>query len=264
MSAGQPATGGPSLSPGIEAVYREDPQSPGYWFYRDLRIQADLETHQAVVAHALKHLPRGTSVLDVAAGQGALAQQLIDAGYDVSCTSWNDECRAPATVYRVDLEQPFSVDAVGGRRYPLVCCIEIIEHLENPFQFLRNCADLVEPGGRLLLSTPNVESAAARLQWLIRGSPLIFSGDEVTRNRHISMMWREGLEYLIGLAGFTIAERHFLGSFPPNRGPLSTIKRLVYALMQATLAGDTRGTTRLYVLRPSGRSPRRPLADEAY
>jgi 2-polyprenyl-3-methyl-5-hydroxy-6-metoxy-1,4-benzoquinol methylase len=254
----------PRLPQPQELKYHQDPKCYGYWLYEDLRIQADVDTHRFVVRYAQQHFPGGTDVLDVGAGQGALAKELLDCGYNVSCTAWNDKCRAPVPVYRVDLDRPFSIEQVGGRPYSLICCIEIIEHLENPASFLRHCATLLTPEGRLLLSTPNVESAAARLQWLIRGRPLIFSSDEIRRNRHISMMWREGLEHLIQLAGLQILEKHLLGRFWLPRSLLSLVKVALYHSMFWTLRGDTRGNTRLYVLGLSGLGPKQQGTGEVF
>jgi SAM-dependent methyltransferase len=46
-------------------------------------------------------------------------------------------------------------DHLGGRRFDTVLCGELIEHLEQPYDFLRGLRDVVTPGGRLVLSTPN-------------------------------------------------------------------------------------------------------------
>lgn len=46
-------------------------------------------------------------------------------------------------------------DHLGGRRFDTVICGELIEHLERPYDFLRGLRDVVAPGGRLVLSTPN-------------------------------------------------------------------------------------------------------------
>ena len=241
--------------------YTADPESPGYWFYDGLRIQAELETHQFTVEYARRQLAAGTKVLDVATGEGALAKQLLDAGFHVACTSWNGKCRVPVPTFRLDLDHPFGPAAVDGQRFPLVCCIEIIEHVENPAAFLRSCESLLDDDGRLVLSTPNVESAAARLQWLVRGTPSSFSGAEIRHNRHISMLWREGLEYLIEQAGLRVCEKHLLGRLPlPSR--LAPLRRLVYYGISRLLPGEPRGTTRLYVLARSESGPR-PLGPDA-
>lgn len=198
-----------------------------------------------------RNLQRGVRVLDIAAGEGALAQQLLDAGMRVSVTTWNDKCRLEVPTYRINLDHPFALSDVGSLPYDLVCSIEIIEHLENPARFLRDVARLVVPGGMIILSSPNVESAQARLQWLLRGYPLIFGEGEIKKNRHITMMWRQGLEHLIDLAGLDVLEKHLLGKVSMRSGLRSIAKRLTYAAMRMVLPGDTRGTTTLYVLRAS-------------
>lgn len=244
--------------------YQEDPALPGYWLYDGLRIQASVAVHQFVVAYARRALRPGAQVLDVAAGEGALTRQLLDAGFELSCTSWNDKVRANAPSYRVDLDVPFSTADVGHRRYDLVCAIEIIEHLENPAAFLRSCASALTPGGRLILSTPNVESAAARLQWLFRGCPSIFDTGEVRANRHIAMLWRQGLEFLIERAGFGVVEKHLLGSYRLRPSLGSVVKRALYALLGWFAQGETGGTARLYVLQHTGGAHRTGGPEEVF
>lgn len=234
-------------------AYHEDPRNLGHWFYGDLRIQSDIAAHEFVTRYALSNLQREGRILDIATGEGALARQLLDGGMRVSVTTWNDKCRVDVPMFRVNLDHPFVLSDVGSLPYDLVCCIEIIEHLENPARFLRDAARLIVPGGTIILSTPNVESAQARLQWLTRGYPSIFGEAEVKKNRHIAMMWRHGLEHLIDLAGLDVIEKHLLGRFSMRPGLRSVAKRLAYAAMGMFLPGDIRGTTRLYVLRAGER-----------
>lgn len=229
--------------------YTPRPNAPGYWLYDGLPVQADRATHELTVNWAAANLPPGTRVLDIAAGRGALSKALLDRGFDVSCTSWDGKVDVAIPSHFCDVDLPFDRDTVGGRPFGLVCAIEIIEHSENPAAFLRSCASLLDPGGIMILSTPNVESASARLQWLVHGRPASFALGEIEQNRHISMPWREGLEHLIGLAGFEIRERHFPGALRLGRGPLSLVKRLVVRAMEWALPGDLKGTARLYVLR---------------
>jgi 2-polyprenyl-3-methyl-5-hydroxy-6-metoxy-1,4-benzoquinol methylase len=243
----KPEGGRAPIRGSVAHSYSRRPDAPGYWQYDGLPVQAEVEVHQYAVAHSIRHFPLGTRVLDVAAGHGALSKAMQDAGFAVSCTSWDGNVALPIPTYRVDLDHPFSTAEVGGERYPIVCGIDIIEHLENPTGFLRSCRAVVSDGGHVLLSTPNVESSPARLQWLIRGCPLVFDRQEVRTNRHISMQWRNGLEAIIEAAGLAIVERQFLG-VPRLRGPLAPVKRLVYWGMRQVLAGDLDGESRVYVL----------------
>lgn len=244
--------------------YQEDPNLPGYWLYDGLRIQAAVETHQFVVSWVSRQLEKGTPVLDVAAGEGALSKQLLDAGLAPVCTSWNDKCRVEAPQHRVDLDRPFTIEDVGGERFAAICAIEIAEHVENPAAFLRSCAAALRPSGHLLISTPNVESVAARVQWMVHGCPRIFSENEVRTNRHISMLWRQGFEVLIENAGLEIVERRLMGRFRMSRSWLTPIKRAAYGALARLLPGDTQGTTRVYVLKHSGRGPQTGDAERVY
>jgi len=242
--------------------YHPQPNAPGYWQYAGLPVQADVETHQFAVQACKTHLAPRARVLDVAAGHGALTQALIHAGFDLSCTSWNDKINIPVPAYRIDLDKAFGIADVGGKSFAMVFAIEIIEHIENPAQLLRSIAGLLEPGGLLVLSTPNVESASARLEWLVRGCPYSFSGQEITRNRHISILWREGLEQFFALAGLTIVEKHLHGQARYHGWGQRLLKAPVHALMKSLLKGDLTGNSRTYLLRRNSAQPRSVRPEE--
>src|SRR5690606_24625687 len=42
--------------------------------------------------------------------------------------------------------------------FDVILAGELIEHLETPYEFLRDCLALLRPGGKLVLSTPNPNS----------------------------------------------------------------------------------------------------------
>ena len=126
--------------------------------------------HQAIhdtVVGILKELPPGP-LLDVPAGEGALAARLIDAGFDVSC------CDLYPEIFRLegvdihggnlDEELPFS-----DRSFDYITCLEGLEHIENPQQAMREFARMLKPGGHLIVSVPNILNIEERLKWLIHG-----------------------------------------------------------------------------------------------
>lgn len=47
---------------------------------------------------------------------------------------------------------------IEGELFANIIAGEIIEHLENPYEFLRSLNQFLEPNGKLILSTPNVIS----------------------------------------------------------------------------------------------------------
>lgn len=244
--------------------YQEKPELPGYWTYDGLPIHAPVEAHQFTVAWAKKNIASGARALDVGAGSGALTKQLLDAQFTMSCTSWDERITLPVDVYKLNLDYAFGEEQVGNRKYQLITCIEVIEHVENPAQLLRSLHSLLLPGGTLILSTPNVESAAARLQWLARGNPLIFGREEVVNNRHISMMWRQGLEFHITNSGFSIVERQFFGEQYMKPGVRRLIKKGLYKIMEKILSGDTHGEQRLYILKPADSAAKKTGPQDFY
>jgi 2-polyprenyl-3-methyl-5-hydroxy-6-metoxy-1,4-benzoquinol methylase len=53
-----------------------------------------------------------------------------------------------------------SATEVRGRRFDLVCAIEVIEHVADPGSFLAELRSLTAPGGLTLLTTPRPEALA--------------------------------------------------------------------------------------------------------
>src|SRR5262249_46756911 len=127
---------------------------------------------------------RGT-VLDVPAGEGALAARLIDGGFDVRC------CDLYPEIFRLDgvdihqgnldAELPFS-----DHSFDYVTCLEGLEHIENPQQAMREFARVLKPGGHLIVSVPNILNVEERLKWLLYGYTSHFkpiSRDDTDRMR---------------------------------------------------------------------------------
>jgi SAM-dependent methyltransferase len=80
---------------------------------------------------------------------------------------------APAPDCDVRYEEHIQADVsvirerLRERRFDTIICAELIEHLENPYQFLRDLHPLLAPEGRLILSTPNpVGLPVVLFEWL--------------------------------------------------------------------------------------------------
>lgn len=60
-----------------------------------------------------------------------------------------------------------------GVRFDLIFAGDLIEHLSNPGQFLRRCAQHLAPGGRLLLTTPNTFNLFNLAEKLSKDEPTV-------------------------------------------------------------------------------------------
>ncbi|MBK9438973.1 MAG: methyltransferase domain-containing protein [Chloracidobacterium sp.] len=110
----------------------------------------------------------GGRLLDVPAGEGALAQRLKRVGYDVSC------CDLYPEIFQLD-----GVEIRSGNldtRLPYesgdfetIVCVEGLEHIENPANAIAEFARLTVAGGRLIVSVPNIMNIEERLKWLFSG-----------------------------------------------------------------------------------------------
>ena len=66
-----------------------------------------------------------------------------------------------------DMNDP--AKAINSLLYDMIFAIEVIEHLENPRAFVRFSTSLLKSGGKLILTTPNVISAASLLTLICQG-----------------------------------------------------------------------------------------------
>lgn len=91
-----------------------------------------------------------------------------------------------------------------------VSAIEVYEHLENPFHFVREVARVLEGGGILILTTPNPHHFFNKLSFLKNGEFYRFS----EKNDHITLLTMPVFRKCI-LKYFTLLETHYWkGEFP--------------------------------------------------
>jgi len=145
--------------------------------------------HEYVEATVARELPRGARLLDVGAGSGALTARLSAAGYDVVATDLETEdYRAAAPAVQWDAAAGEIPDGLAPESFDGVCAVEVLEHVENPLQALRNFRALLKPGGLLLASTPHIGHPRSRLKFLLAGAPSYFGSREYYADGHRTLL----------------------------------------------------------------------------
>jgi 2-polyprenyl-3-methyl-5-hydroxy-6-metoxy-1,4-benzoquinol methylase len=91
----------------------------------------------------------GTSILEIGAGDRSLQSRLASKWPDFSYKSCDIDSSHPHDFFNID-------DVTG--EFDLICLFEIIEHLslEQASNMVRRCQALLKPGGRIIVTTPNI------------------------------------------------------------------------------------------------------------
>ncbi|MCX6594997.1 MAG: class I SAM-dependent methyltransferase [Acidobacteria bacterium] len=195
----------------------------GYWFQpHDAASQAAevyrrlvLADHVQFVETALRRSKLTGPVLDVGPSGGLLARLLRDRGRKV--VGLDKSAEAAGIAWRVNgvpvvagdlLAAPFAEGSFAA-----VTMFHVLEHVEQPGEFLDAARRLLKPGGRLVVQVPN----AASWQFLILGEA--WNGLDVPR--HLWNFRDTDLEWLLRDRGFTVRRRkHF--SLRDNPAGLAT------------------------------------------
>ncbi|HUY98243.1 MAG TPA: class I SAM-dependent methyltransferase [Verrucomicrobiae bacterium] len=148
--------------PALQAVVVSpvpDPSHGGagaYDFPVDLR---DLASAPGLIA---RHVPAGATVLDIGCASANLLAALRD---DRGCQGVGLEIDPDAVaagrargleVHRTDCSREPLSQHLDGRRFARIVLADVLEHLVDPAALLAQVPALLEPGGRVLVSVPNI------------------------------------------------------------------------------------------------------------
>jgi SAM-dependent methyltransferase len=209
----------------------------GYWWkrggpaaglerrYRDWMVRVDQLRFVLSLTQGIKHL----RCLDIGCGEATFVRLALDAGLDAYGLEPSADAVGlaglPGRVFTVSEKELIERD----EKFDLITLFHSLEHMIEPFAYLRSLQKLlVRPGG-LVIQVPNSDSLQARLfgrRWYGLDCP-----------RHINNFSLYAVLYLLGKAGYRIQRvRHFsprdnaaaiVSSLFPGLDPMSQkVKRL--------------------------------------
>lgn len=170
----------------------------------------------------------GLRVADVGCGGGLLSEPLARLGAQVTAIDAGAETVAAAAAHAgtvgLDIDyRCMTAEALAqaGETFDVVVSMEVLEHVADPQLFLRSCAQLLRPGGVMLLATLNrtvksyafaIVGAEYVLRWLPQGT---HHWDKFIRPAELARYLRRAGLSLEDLTGVTF---HPLdGSWQPSR-----------------------------------------------
>lgn len=179
--------------------------------------------HEAIhetVENILKDAKCG-KILDVPAGEGALALRLKNLGFDVSCCDLYTEIfkLTDTEIKRgnLDAQLPYK-----DKSFDYLVCVEGLEHIENPANAIREFTRILKENGTLIVSVPNIMNIEERLKWLFNGytshfKPLSTEALAEISNRyggmeeialHVNPISYSEVRYLLEKNGFEIEKTY--------------------------------------------------------
>jgi len=129
-------------------------------------IRDAIDLHFGCNADALRPLS-GRRALDVGCGAGLLCEPLARLGAQVTGVDAAPENIEAASSHAEAMGLPIDyrcgeLASLDLPQFDLVCCLEVIEHVEDKAAFIATLAQKLAPGGLMVLSTPN-RTARSRL-----------------------------------------------------------------------------------------------------
>lgn len=105
----------------------------------------------------------GLRLLDIGCGGGLLSEPMTRLGFQVTAVDASERNIGTASAHAA--EQGLSIDyrattaedllAAGEKSFDVILNMEVIEHVADPGEYLRNCARLLAPGGLMIVATLN-------------------------------------------------------------------------------------------------------------
>jgi 2-polyprenyl-6-hydroxyphenyl methylase/3-demethylubiquinone-9 3-methyltransferase len=105
----------------------------------------------------------GLRLLDIGCGGGLLSEPMTRLGFDVTGVDASERNIGTAKAHATQQGLPISylcstaesLLAEGVEPFDVILNMEVIEHVADPRQFLRDCARMLKPGGLMILATLN-------------------------------------------------------------------------------------------------------------
>jgi cyclopropane fatty-acyl-phospholipid synthase-like methyltransferase len=173
----------------------------------------------------------GKSLLDFGCGVGALCKVASEygiraVGIEADANAREKACESIglntyASLRELREAHPYS-------KFDIVTMWDVIEHLREPWKELEDLSDALQPGGWLMLSTPNAASLRARVErerW-----------ENMVNPTHFYYFTRKSLEAALRRAGFSdVRELQISIRYPEHR----IVRRIVHhALVSCRLEGQ--------------------------
>lgn len=169
----------------------------------------------------MRLIPSGARVLELGCATGYLSGYMEQA---LGCQVIGMEMHPPSVeiartrctaVYQADLDAPCILDqAAEHGPFDVLLAAAVLEHLKYPERLLCDAKPLLKPGGRIIVSLPNIANWRIRLN-LLRGR-FDYEDYGIMDRTHLRLFTLKTGHELIASAGYAVDAVHIAGSGVQN------------------------------------------------
>jgi len=146
-----------------------------------------------VYDRVLEFLPKNKNIeiLDAGCGIGNLSKRLLEKDYkNILTLDTTNKLKVNVPFIKADLNEDLEFE----KKFDIIVCQEVIEHLENPRHLLRELKKILKKEGLIILTTPNIFNWKARIYYLLTGRIWGFNEENYEVNGHITPITKQDIQ----------------------------------------------------------------------
>jgi len=197
------------MSNQISMFTRED----STYYYSDKLLANILEDEASPLNRVLNEVPNNSKILDVGTGSGLLGKLFKFANRNIIIDGIEPSLYASKLIsdeYRNfynGLLQDFQSEIIM-ENYDYIIFADVIEHIDNPVEVLKDFFKQLSLKTRIIISTPNITFASIRLSLLYGKFDYVDSG--ILEKTHVKFYTETTLKSLIEILGLNINKFYYL------------------------------------------------------
>lgn len=152
--------------------------------------------HDRITEFIKNNFNASACILEMGPSKGGLLRDLWASGYkNIRGVDKENYIRFPEVQDKLTVVNlNHQVVPLPDISYDVIVALQILEHLENPWHFKRECLRLLKPGGALILSMPYGHNFASKIRFFLAGNVMRY---EKSRDRdHISFFTKNVFDKL--------------------------------------------------------------------
>lgn len=177
------------------------------------RYEKDCGYFQWVRTEAMQAIPESaTRILSVGCGAGATEAELLSSGKEVVGIELDAGAAKVARgrgIHVIEHSAELPIPQLTGQTFDCLLFLDILEHMQDPEQVIRNFTSLLSSDGVIIISVPNFRHYSVALALFVKGDfPYALAG--IFDRTHIRITSRKRVEHWVRDAGFSVTKTDYV------------------------------------------------------